>query len=90
MKKQLGFALLMAGASGLAALTTRQSANTAWKAVFRENAPENPDTRKTTWPEALAYGAFSGALAGVVGVIARRYASAGWRKAGRRIPRGER
>jgi hypothetical protein len=90
MKKQLGFALLMAGASGIAALTTRQSANAAWKMMVGSSPPENPDTRKTTWPEALVFGAFSGALAGMVAVVARRYASAGWRHSGRRIPRGER
>lgn len=61
-----------------------------WQAGRRQEPPANPAARSVTWPEALAWSAFSGAVVGIIRMVAQRLAAEGWRKAQGDYPPGMR
>jgi hypothetical protein len=66
--------LVLVAAVGLAA-ATRWSLRRGWEMRTGEDPPDNPADAGASWPTALAWGALSGATAGMARVIGRRAAS---------------
>ena len=69
-----------AGSTVLAAMAMRSALKLAWKAVKKEEPPENPASPDTAWGEALVFTAAMGLAVGIARLIAERGAAEGWRK----------
>lgn len=90
IRKTLMFSALNAGLGAVARGAGRGASQQGWKLVRREDPPNNPGSRKTSWKSALAWGALTGAVAGMAGVVGQRAAAGIWRKKVGRLPRGVR
>lgn len=64
-----------------AAAATKPLIERLWRMLLRRDPPGNPAHEDVTWPEALLWALFAGALVGVVRLIAQRSAAAAWAKA---------
>ena len=64
-----------------AVLATKPLVARTWKLLTRREAPGNPASRDVTWGEASAWALFTGALVGVIRLVAQRLAASGWAKA---------
>ena len=72
----------VASASAIGAtIATKPVVERLWKAATRREAPGNPVHRDVTWGEALAWALVTGALVGVIRLLAQRLAAAAWNKA---------
>ena len=76
------------GAAIAAVMLTRPAIERLWKAIFRRDPPGNPASRDVTWREALLWALFTGALVGVVRLVAQRGAAGAWNKARGGYPKG--
>jgi hypothetical protein len=76
------------GAAIAAVIVTRPVIERLWKALFRREPPGNPASRDVTWREALLWALFTGALVGVVRLVAQRGAAGAWNKARGDYPKG--
>jgi hypothetical protein len=90
IRKTLAYHALSAGFGLAGRAASRRAANQSWKVVRRKDPPQNPASYRTSWKSALAWGALTGAAAGVAGVVAQRAAAGLWRKKVGRLPRGVR
>jgi uncharacterized protein involved in exopolysaccharide biosynthesis len=76
-----------AGAAAFGGFLARKSLETAWRQIRRSDPPLNPVTPKTTWTDALLWGAAAGLVAGLSRVVMRRSAFAAWHRVlGRQPP----
>jgi hypothetical protein len=74
-------------ASGaLAAMATRRLLVGFWKTYRGTEPPSNPAAKGTTWPEALAWAAVSGAALGVAKMLMERGAAEAWKVASGAYP----
>lgn len=72
----------VASASAIGAvMATKPLVEKIWKAVARREAPGNPAHRDVSWGEALAWALVTGALVGVIRLLAQRTAASAWAKA---------
>lgn len=73
------------GVAGIAAIgavaATKPLVARAWTAVACREAPGNPAHQDVGWGEAIAYALLTGALVGVVRLVAQRGAAGAWAKA---------
>ena len=76
------------GAAIAAVMVTRPAVERLWTAVFRREPPGNPASRDTTWTDALMWALFTGAIVGVIRLIAQRAAAGAWNKARGDYPQG--
>ena len=79
VSSSLQYNLLSKGSRAAADFGTRYLLRQGWRVVGKK-PPVNPAEPGILWSEALVYGAVSGMVAGVLGVIARRLAAEWWRK----------
>lgn len=63
-----------------AVMATRPVVERVWKLAFRREAPGNPASQDVSWSDALLWALFTGALIGVIRLLAQRTAAAGWAK----------
>jgi len=71
-------------ASGVAigaVVLTKPLLERAWRIAFQTEPPGNPADQDVTWRDALMWALLSGALVGVIRLIAQRLAAGAWRKA---------
>jgi uncharacterized protein DUF4235 len=50
----------------------------SWRAVFRSDPPGNPAHRDVAWRDALLWALLTGALVGVIRLVAQRAAAGAW------------
>ncbi|MGH3342881.1 MAG: DUF4235 domain-containing protein [Carbonactinosporaceae bacterium] len=84
----LRWKVLATGSTVLAAFAARKVITTAWKATTGHEPPANPESRETTWGEALAWAMASGAVVGVARMLAARKAADYWERATGELPPG--
>lgn len=53
----------------------------AWRVAFRSEPPGNPAHQEVTWRDAVLWALITGALLGVVRLVAQRAAAGAWQKA---------
>lgn len=51
-----------------------------WRTAFRSEPPGNPAAAEVQWRDALAWSVFTGAIVGVIRLIAQRGAAGAWRR----------
>ncbi len=76
---QIWNGLASAAAIG-AVVATKPMIERAYRMTFRKEAPGNPASRDVDWSEALMWALFTGALVGVIRLIAQRAAAGAWAK----------
>ncbi|MDQ3178147.1 MAG: DUF4235 domain-containing protein [Actinomycetota bacterium] len=59
-----------------------------WRATFRSEPPGNPAADEVQWRDALAWSVFTGAVVGVIRLVAQRGAASAWRKRRGMFPPG--
>ena len=64
-----------------AVAATKPLVERVWTAVARREAPGNPAHPDVGWGEAVAYAVVTGALVGVVRLVAQRAAAGAWARA---------
>ena len=71
-----------------AVMATRPAVAGLWKTAFHRDPPGNPASPDVAWGEALAWAFFTGALVGVIRLVAQRGAAGAWKKARGGYPKG--
>ena len=74
------------GAAIAAGIVAKQVLNTGWKTATGHEPPANPEHPDTTWAEALGWAVASGAVVGVMRMLAARKAAAYYRKSTGHLP----
>lgn len=69
-----------AGAAIGATAATKPLVEKLWSAATGKEPPGNPAHRDVTWGDALLWAVFTGALVGVIRLVAQRGAAEAWRK----------
>ena len=69
------------GAAIGAVMATKPLVERVWKLVARREAPGNPAHQDVSWGEALAWALVTGALVGVIRLLAQRTAASAWARA---------
>ena len=64
-----------------AVMATKPLVERVWTLLARREAPGNPAHQDVSWGEALAWALVTGALVGVIRLLAQRLAAAAWAKA---------
>lgn len=59
-----------------------------WRVVFRSEPPGNPAASSVLWRDALAWSLITGAIVGVVRLVAQRGAAGAWNRRQGRYPSG--
>jgi hypothetical protein len=72
----------------LAGVAARKVLSTAWVKGTGHQPPNNPESPTTTWQEAVAWAAASGALVGLARMLATRKAADYYRKSTGHLPKG--
>lgn len=80
--------LAATGAAVIAGIAVRSALMSLWRAVMKNEPPNNPADPATSWGEAIAWTAATGLVVGVARMIASRGAAAGWQKATGTLPPG--
>jgi hypothetical protein len=70
----------------LATALTERAMATGWRRVTRREPPSDRRSQDTSWREALAWTALTGAAIGVAQLVARRGAARGWQQVTKRRP----
>jgi hypothetical protein len=71
-------ALAFAVAFG-ATILARNALQAGWRKTLGVDPPKNPTSREVSWRDALLWGAVSGAVVGMTGIVARRASSSAYR-----------
>lgn len=71
--------ILSSGSTAAVAAATTFLLRKGWRLFKKTPAPVNPAKPGIVWSEALLYGALSGMVAGMLGVVAKRLAASWWR-----------
>jgi hypothetical protein len=72
---------LASGAAVGAVMATKPLVERTWRAVFRSEPPGNPAHQDVAWRDAILWAVFTGALVGVIRLVAQRAAAGAWQKA---------
>jgi len=80
--------LAATGAAIVAGIAVRNVLMSTWRAVMKQEPPNNPADPATSWGEAVAWTAATGLAVGVARMVASRGAAAGWQKATGKLPPG--
>ena len=76
INKDLQYKIVTAGAALLAGVVVKAALTATWRAVKKQDPPQNPDSHDVDWAEALSWTIASSIAMGVAGLVARRGASA--------------
>jgi hypothetical protein len=72
----------VASVAAVAAVTaTKPLVERVWRVVARREPPGNPAHQDVSWGEALAWALVTGALVGVIRLLAQRAAASAWARA---------
>lgn len=82
----LPWKVLGTGGAVLSGIAAKKILVTGWKAATGNPPPANPEHPDTSWPEALAWAVVSGALVGVVRMLAARKAADYYRHSTGHLP----
>ena len=80
--------LAAGGAAVVAGIAVRNVLMATWRAVMKNEPPNNPADPATSWGEALAWTAVTGLAVGIARMVASRGAAAGWQRATGSLPPG--
>ena len=58
-----------------------------WKLTFRSDPPGNPAAEDVTWRDAILWAVITGALVGLIRLLAQRLAAGAWQKATGEYPK---
>jgi hypothetical protein len=76
-----------AGAAIVSGAITKRALDAGWRAATDDEPPDDPDSLKIPWKEALLWTTVSAVAVGVAQLSARRGAALGWRQVtGKRPP----
>jgi Protein of unknown function (DUF4235) len=64
-----------------AVVATKPLIERAWRVAFRSEPPGNPAHQDVAWRDALVWALVTGAVVGVVRLVAQRLAAGAWAKA---------
>ncbi len=64
-----------------AVVVTKPLIERSYRTIFRKEAPGNPASHEVDWSEAVLWALFTGALVGVIRLLAHRVAASAWGKA---------
>ena len=78
--------LMGTGGAVLSGIAAKKLITTGWKVTTGHAPPANPEHPDTTWAEAVAFAVVSGAIIGVVRMLAARKAAAYYRKSTGHLP----
>ena len=78
--------LMGTGGAVLSGLAAKKLITTGWKIITGHAPPANPEHPDTTWAEAVAFAVVSGAIIGVVRMLAARKAAEYYRKSTGHLP----
>lgn len=73
-------AFIAFAATTAAAIATRELMESGWRRTLDRDPPKNPASHEVTWKQALVWGTVSGALVGIIRIVARRVSSGAYRK----------
>lgn len=73
-------AIIAFAATTAAAIATRELLESGWRRTQDRDPPKNPESSEVTWKEALVLGTVSGALAGIIRIVARRVSNGALRR----------
>ena len=79
-KERVAWEVLGLLAALLGAHLTRHSIKNGWRLLRDEEPPQNPARDDVGWADALILAVLTGALAGLMRILFRRLAAAGWRR----------
>jgi hypothetical protein len=95
MRSEMGHAmektmwkLAATGAAVVAGVAVRSALMSLWRAVMKNEPPNNPADPATGWGEAIAWTAATGLAVGVARMLGTRGAAAGWQKYMGTLPPG--
>jgi hypothetical protein len=80
--------LAATGAAVVAGMAVRSALMSLWRAVMKNDPPNNPADPATSWGEAIAWTAATGMAIGVARMVASRGAAAGWQRYTGTLPPG--
>lgn len=69
------------GAAVGAVFLTKPLVERAWRLAFRSEPPGNPAHQDVSWRDAILWALVTGALVGVIRLVAQRLAAGAWAKA---------
>jgi Protein of unknown function (DUF4235) len=69
------------GAAIGAVVLTKPLIERAWRLAFRAEPPGNPAHQDVSWRDAILWALVTGALVGVIRLVAQRVAAGAWQKA---------
>lgn len=69
------------GAAIGAVVLTRPLVERSWRLAFRSEPPGNPAHEDVAWRDAVMWALFTGALVGLIRLVAQRVAAGAWQKA---------
>jgi hypothetical protein len=64
-----------------AVIATKPLVERAWRAAFHSEPPGNPAHQDVAWRDAILWALITGALVGVIRLVAQRLAAGAWQKA---------
>jgi hypothetical protein len=72
----------VASAAAIGAVTvTKPLIERGWRMAFRSEPPGNPAHQDVAWRDALLWAVITGALVGMIRLVAQRMAAGAWQKA---------
>jgi hypothetical protein len=83
-----GYKLLAAAAGIFGAFVARKVLQTSWKTATGKEPPANPEHPEVTFVEAVSWAALSGAVIGVIRMLAQRKVASAWQKSTGSLPPG--
>jgi Protein of unknown function (DUF4235) len=73
--------VVASGAAIGAVVLTKPLIERAWRLTFRAEPPGNPADQDVSWRDAILWALVTGALVGVIRLVAQRVAAGAWQKA---------
>jgi hypothetical protein len=74
------------GAAVLSGIAAKKALDASWKVATGNQPPSNPEHPDTNWVEAVSWAVLSGALVGVVRMLAMRKAASYYRNSTGHLP----
>jgi hypothetical protein len=74
------------GAAVVSGIAAKKILNSGWKLATGSEPPSNPEHPDTSWPEAVSWAVVSGAVIGVVRMLAARKAASYYRHSTGHLP----
>ncbi|WP_426564693.1 DUF4235 domain-containing protein [Angustibacter sp. McL0619] len=82
----VGWKVIGGGAAVLSGIAAKMILTNGWKVATGNEPPANPENPDTSWSEAVSWAVVSGALVGVVRMLAARKAASYYRHSTGHLP----